>query len=452
MRPVPRGARRRGFRRAVRLTSLWCVVFSAGVSLLAFLGGGAFIDFVSTSPPVRAAARAYLPFAALTPLCGAMAFEFDGVFIGATWTRDMRNLMLAALALYLALFFALRPFGNAGLWMALLGFLARARRAAGLALSALAAQPFPPALPSMEHRPQFRVKVTATTVRQRRPSQETPLALSVTLRGPPGRHHGRRSRHRARGREPDRGRGRQRLPRDRDSAAIASAVKRIGPQASGYRGRHRVLGPGAGRRRGERESPRWHRRPRHSAGITGPNITTWDYPAEDWRKVIDVNLNGLFYCNKALVPAMREGGYGRIVNIASVAGKEGNPNAPAYSASKAGVIGLTKSLGKELAERRDGELRDACGRPDRHLRPDDPGAHRLHAVEDPDGALRRCRGDRVARLLVGEPGMLLFDRRRLRRHGRTLDVSGPPSPGLLSPSRAGASPSSTGIPDEPYGC
>ncbi|WP_414475539.1 SDR family NAD(P)-dependent oxidoreductase [Microvirga sp. M2] len=85
------------------------------------------------------------------------------------------------------------------------------------------------------------------------------------------------------------------------------------------------------------------------AGITGPNATTWEYPIDAWRKVIDVNLNGLFYCNRAVVPSMLEGGYGRIVNVASVAGKEGNPNASAYSASKAAVIGLTKSLGKELA-------------------------------------------------------------------------------------------------------
>ncbi|CAG1007564.1 MAG: SDR family oxidoreductase [Rhizobiaceae bacterium] len=86
-----------------------------------------------------------------------------------------------------------------------------------------------------------------------------------------------------------------------------------------------------------------------SAGITGPNRTTWEYPPEDWRRVFDVNVHGLFYCNRAIVPAMIAGGYGRIVNIASVAGKEGNPNASAYSASKAAVIGLTKSLGKELA-------------------------------------------------------------------------------------------------------
>ena len=87
-----------------------------------------------------------------------------------------------------------------------------------------------------------------------------------------------------------------------------------------------------------------------SAGITGPNTTTWEYPPEEWRKVFDVNLNGVFYCNRAVVPGMIANGYGRIVNIASVAGKEGNPNAPAYSSSKAAVIGLTKSLGKELAK------------------------------------------------------------------------------------------------------
>ena len=87
-----------------------------------------------------------------------------------------------------------------------------------------------------------------------------------------------------------------------------------------------------------------------SAGIAGPNHTTWEYPLDAWRQVIDVNLNGLFYCNRAVVPVMLKRDYGRIVNIASIAGKEGNPTASAYSASKAGVIGLTKSLGKELAK------------------------------------------------------------------------------------------------------
>ena len=86
-----------------------------------------------------------------------------------------------------------------------------------------------------------------------------------------------------------------------------------------------------------------------SAGITGPNAPLTEYPTEAWRKVIDVNVNGVFYCNRAVVPHMAKRNYGRIVNIASVAGKEGNPNASAYSASKAAVIALTKSLGKELA-------------------------------------------------------------------------------------------------------
>jgi 2-dehydro-3-deoxy-L-rhamnonate dehydrogenase (NAD+) len=86
-----------------------------------------------------------------------------------------------------------------------------------------------------------------------------------------------------------------------------------------------------------------------SAGLTGPNGAVKDYAASDWRKVFDVNVNGAFYCNRAAVRAMEKRGYGRIVNIASVAGKEGNPNASAYSASKAAVIALTKSLGKETA-------------------------------------------------------------------------------------------------------
>ena len=88
-----------------------------------------------------------------------------------------------------------------------------------------------------------------------------------------------------------------------------------------------------------------------NAGIAGPNATTWEYPIDEWRQVIDVDLNGVFYCCRAVVPRMIARGYGRIVNIASIAGKEGNPNASAYSAAKAGVIGLTKSLGKELADR-----------------------------------------------------------------------------------------------------
>jgi 3-oxoacyl-[acyl-carrier protein] reductase len=87
-----------------------------------------------------------------------------------------------------------------------------------------------------------------------------------------------------------------------------------------------------------------------SAGITGPNTTTWEYPVDAWQQVLAINLTGLFLCNRAWAPHMMANDYGRIVNIASIAGKEGNPNASAYSASKAGVIALTKSLGKELAK------------------------------------------------------------------------------------------------------
>ena len=86
-----------------------------------------------------------------------------------------------------------------------------------------------------------------------------------------------------------------------------------------------------------------------NAGIAGPNLKVWEYPVESWRQVIDINLTGVFNCCRAVVPHMIRQNYGRIVNTASIAGKEGNPSASAYSASKAGVIALTKSLGKELA-------------------------------------------------------------------------------------------------------
>lgn len=89
----------------------------------------------------------------------------------------------------------------------------------------------------------------------------------------------------------------------------------------------------------------------NSAGITGATAPVQDFPVDSWLRVMDINLNGLFYCCREVLPFMLANGYGRIVNVSSVAGKEGNPNASAYSASKAGVIGFTKSLGKELATR-----------------------------------------------------------------------------------------------------
>ena len=89
----------------------------------------------------------------------------------------------------------------------------------------------------------------------------------------------------------------------------------------------------------------------NNAGIAGMNTTVAEYPLDEWKKVMNLNLDSVFYCCKAVVPFMIKNNYGRIVNIASIAGKEGNPNASAYSTSKAGVIGLTKSLGKELAQK-----------------------------------------------------------------------------------------------------
>jgi multidrug resistance protein, MATE family len=110
------------FRKAVRLTALWCFVFAAAFTLVAFLLGDLFIGFLSTNFQVRAYAHDYLAFAAVMPLAGALAFELDGVFVGATWTRDMRNAMVISLAVYLASFYFLRPFGNSGLWVALVVF------------------------------------------------------------------------------------------------------------------------------------------------------------------------------------------------------------------------------------------------------------------------------------------------------------------------------------------
>ncbi|MBT6222361.1 MAG: SDR family oxidoreductase, partial [Rhodobiaceae bacterium] len=89
----------------------------------------------------------------------------------------------------------------------------------------------------------------------------------------------------------------------------------------------------------------------NNAGIAGPSFKTWEYPIDQWQNVVDIDLTGVFYCCRAVAPHMIKNNYGRIVNIASIAGKEGNPNASAYSTAKAGVIGLTKSLGKELADK-----------------------------------------------------------------------------------------------------
>jgi 2-dehydro-3-deoxy-L-rhamnonate dehydrogenase (NAD+) len=137
---------------------------------------------------------------------------------------------------------------------------------------------------------------------------------------------------------------------DRDAAAMQRAVAQLGARATAVEvdvSQHASVQSAVSATK--RHSPRIDALV-NSAGITGPNTKVWEYPVDAWRQVMDVNLTGLFLCCREVVPVMRDTGYGRIVNIASVAGKDGNPNASAYSASKAAVIALTKSLGKELAD------------------------------------------------------------------------------------------------------
>ncbi len=136
---------------------------------------------------------------------------------------------------------------------------------------------------------------------------------------------------------------------DLDAAALGAAVKTLGPKADSVLVNVTEQASVAA---AAKQTAQVHGAIDvlvNSAGITGPNTKLWDYPVDAWQQVMQVNLNGLFLCCREVVPLMQARNYGRIVNIASVAGKEGNPNASAYSASKAAVIALTKSLGKELA-------------------------------------------------------------------------------------------------------
>jgi 3-oxoacyl-[acyl-carrier protein] reductase len=151
----------------------------------------------------------------------------------------------------------------------------------------------------------------------------------------------------------------------------------------------------------------------NNAGIAGINKTVWETDLDEWRKVLRINLDGPFICCKAIAPAMIAQGYGRIVNIASIAGKEGNPNAAHYSASKAGLIALTKSLGKELAQH--DILVNA-------VTPDDAAAYRLHAGEDPERTFRaggRTGGDGG---VAGVGRLRVLHRRGVRHFRRPCDV------------------------------
>jgi MATE family multidrug resistance protein len=131
------------FREAVRLTSLWAIAFGLVATLVLFLAGPLAIDMMTIAPEVREAARRFLPYAALTPIIAVMAFQFDGIFIGATWTAAMRNCMVAALALFLAAIVLLQPYGNHGLWLAFLIFLGARGLFQGVMYPRLARATFP---------------------------------------------------------------------------------------------------------------------------------------------------------------------------------------------------------------------------------------------------------------------------------------------------------------------
>jgi MATE family multidrug resistance protein len=119
------GARdREGFMRAVTLIVRWAFAFGVGASVLFFVFGGTFVAQMTTSPEVRRAAAEYLPLMALAPVCGVLAFSYDGIYIGATWVRDMRNLMVLSFVIYLAVWWIAQPLGNTGLWIALLCWFA----------------------------------------------------------------------------------------------------------------------------------------------------------------------------------------------------------------------------------------------------------------------------------------------------------------------------------------
>ena len=163
----------------------------------------------------------------------------------------------------------------------------------------------------------------------------------------------------------------------------------------------------------------------NNAGITGGNAPLWELKPDVWRRVIEVNLVAPYLVCRAVVPHMMAAGYGRIVNIASIAGKDGNPNASHYSASKAGLIGLTKSLAKELATT--GVLVNAitpAAAKTEMFGQMTQAAYRLHAVENPDEPLRQCRRARGHDRVAGVGGLLVLDRRRVRYFGRAGGLLG----------------------------
>jgi len=139
---------------------------------------------------------------------------------------------------------------------------------------------------------------------------------------------------------------------DVDDAAARKAAERLSPKGTAYALKVDVTDEGSVKGAIEATTKRIGQLDIlvNNAGIAGSNVKTWEYSTAEWRRIIEIDLIGVYLCCAAVLPGMIARGYGRIVNIASVAGKEGNPNASAYSAAKAGVIGLTKSIGKEVAQ------------------------------------------------------------------------------------------------------
>jgi MATE family multidrug resistance protein len=134
----------RAFDRAVKLSIGWSFALAGGMSLLLYLAGGLFIDLMAKSPEVQAMARAFLPYAAATPLAGALAFTYDGIYVGATWNAAMRNMMILSLALFFCLWWVLLPLGNHGLWLSVLGFLLLRGATQALAYPGLRRREFQP--------------------------------------------------------------------------------------------------------------------------------------------------------------------------------------------------------------------------------------------------------------------------------------------------------------------
>ena len=161
----------------------------------------------------------------------------------------------------------------------------------------------------------------------------------------------------------------------------------------------------------------------NNAGISGPTVPTWEYAVDDWRRVIDIDLTGPFLVSRAVVPSMRAAGWGRIVNIASVAGKEGNPQRARLQRREGGPDRPHQEPRQGARRlRRAGQLRDAGGGGDPHLRPDDADPHRHDEGEDPARALRPAAGDRRPGGLALLRGLLVLDRRRVRSLRRPRDL------------------------------